>query len=184
MGSSRKGIAGRKPLPDAVKELRGTLEDRRSRSATPGTPLTKIQQITSTRGIRVLTNKRAKEIFKQKCNQLMGLKILTELDLENLAIYAYNLDKIFNLMKDLEEEGDTITLFKVIYRKNGDVEQVPTKCIENPKWKLYRSLVDVNNKISGDYGFSPVGRMKFSLPKDLTPADPFEEIKQKMLGTK
>ena len=61
MGSSRKGIAGRKPLPDEVKDLRGTLEDRRSRGTTPGVPLTKITEITSTRGIRVLTTKRAKE---------------------------------------------------------------------------------------------------------------------------
>lgn len=184
MGSSRKGIAGRKPLPDEVKSLRGTLEERRSRGATPGVPLTKIQQITSTRGLRVLTTKRAREIFKQKCNQLMGLKLLTSLDLEILAVYAHNLDKIFTLMNELASEGDIITLYKVIYRQSGDTEQVPTSCIVNPKWKLYFSLVEINNKISGDYGFSPVSRMKFSIPKDVKPEDPFAEIKQIMLEAK
>ncbi len=184
MGSSRKGIAGRKPLPDEVKDLRGTLEDRRSRGATPGIPITKITQITSARGIRVLTTKRAKDIFKQKCNQLMGLKILTELDLENLAIFAHNLDKIFSLMNELANEGDVITLYKVIHRKTGEIDQIPLKCIANPKWKLYQSLVEMNNKISGDYGFSPVSRMKLSLPGADKPSDPFEEIKQKMLEAK
>jgi len=182
MGSSRKGIAGRKPLPDEVKDLRGTLEERRSRGTTPGVPLTKITEVTSTRGIRVLPTKRAKEIFKQKCNQLMGLKILTQLDLENLAIYAHNLDKIFSLIEELKDEGDIITLYQVIYKKNGDTVQVPTKSIVNPKWKLYFSLVETNNKISGDYGFSPVSRMKFSLPKQDEPADPFAAVKQAMLG--
>lgn len=182
MGSSRKGIAGRKPLPDEVKDLRGTLEKRRSRGTTPGLPLTKITQITSTRGMRILTNRRAKDIFKQKCNQLLNLKLLTELDLEALAIYSHNLDKIFTLIDELSKEEDIITLYKVIYRKNGDIDKVPLKSITNPKWKLYFALVESNNKISGEFGFSPVARMKFALPAEEKPSDPFEEIKNAMLG--
>lgn len=179
---SRKGIGGRKPLPDEVKALRGTLEDRRSRSSISGKHITKITQVTSTRGIKVLRTKRAKEIFKQKCNQLMDLKILTEIDLENIAIYSHNLDKIFSLMETIEKEGDTITLYKVIYKLDGDTIQVPIKCVTNPKWKLYADLVQMNNRIGSDYGFSPVARMKFSLPKATETLDPFEALKKQMSG--
>ena len=96
---------------------------------------------------------------------------------------AYKEDKLHptdlksSLIEELKNEGDIITLYKVIYKVNGDTEQVPTKSIVNPKWKLYFSLVETNNKISGDYGFSPVSRMKFSLPKQDEPADPFAAVK-------
>lgn len=175
--SNRKGIGGRKPLPDEVKELRGTLEERRARGKTPGIPLNKITQVTSTRGIKVLQTERAKNIFKQKCNQVMGLKLLTEADLDNLSIYAYNLDRLFTLMQELKEEGDIITLYEVIYKANGDIVQVPTKCVPNPKWALYFKLVTWCDKIGGNFGFSPVARLKFGPIKEDKPEDLFAELK-------
>lgn len=177
--SSRKGIGGRKPLPDEVKELRGTLEERRARGKTPGIPIQDINKVVSVRGIRVLQTDRAKQIFKQKCNQLIGLKLLTEIDYDNISIYANNLDKLYSIMKDLKEEGDTITLYKVIHKANGDTLQIPTTCLQNPKWKLYFSLIQTIDKIGGNYGFSPVARLRFgSFKPDDTPEDPFAAIKQ------
>lgn len=181
---NRKGIGGRKPLPDEVKELRGTLEERRARGKTPGIPLSKITQVTSARGIKVLQTERAKNIFKQKCNQVMGLKLLTEVDLDNLSIYAHNLDKIFDLMREIKEEGDIITLYEVIHRCNGDIEQIPTKCVPNPKWNLYFKLVAWCDKIGGNFGFSPVARLKFGPIKEEKPEDPFAELKALTAGSK
>lgn len=172
-------------MPDEVKELRGTLEERRARGKTPGIPIKDLNQVVSVRGIRVLQSDRAKQIFKQKCNQLIGLKLLTEIDFDNISIYANNLDKLYSLMRDLKEEGDTITLYKVIYKKSGDIEQIPTSCVTNPKWKIYFSLIATLDKIGGNYGFSPVSRLRFGTIKDDDmPADPFAELKKMLTSGK
>jgi P27 family predicted phage terminase small subunit len=183
--SNRKGIGGRKPLPDEVKELRGTLEERRARGKTPGIPIQELHKVVSVRGIRVLQSDRSKQIFKQKCNQLIGLKLLTEIDYDNISIYANNLDKLYLLMKDLKEEGDTITLYKVIHKLNGETEQIPLKCVMNPKWKIYFSLIATIDKIGSNYGFSPVSRLRFGTIKDdPDPVDPFAELKKQLTAGK
>ena len=177
--SSRKGIGGRKPLPDEVKELRGTLEERRARGKTPGVPVQDLSKVVSVRGIRVLQSDRAKQIFKQKCNQLIGLKLLTEIDYDNISIYANNLDKLYSLMKDLKEQGDTVTLYKVIHKLDGETVQIPIKCVVNPLWNIYFSLIATLDKIGSNYGFSPVSRLRFGTIKDDdTPVDPFASLKQ------
>lgn len=173
--SGRNG--GRKPLPEELKKLRGTDRKDRKRSTSVGVPVEEWSAISSTRGIRILQSQRAKDIFKAKCNQLISLGILSECDLDQLSFYSYNLDKLYSLMADLRNESDMITLYKVIYRANGEAEKIPSKTVINPKWKLYFSLIDTINKVGSEFGFTPVARQKLKLP-DKPKLDPISELKK------
>ncbi len=177
--SGRNG--GRKPLPEELKVLRGTARRDRKRESSKGIPVDKWSSISSTRGIKILQSARAKAIFKAKCNQLILLGILSEADLDQLSFYAYNLDKLYSLMGDLREESDMITLYKVIYRGDGETEKIPTKTIINPKWKLYFSLIDTINKVGSEFGFTPVARQKLKLPEE-PKLNPIEELKRQLNG--
>lgn len=170
---------GRKPLPDEIKILRGTDRPDRMRDALKGLQVQDWLSVSSTRGVKVLQTRRAKEIFKAKCNQLIPLRILAETDLDQLAIYANNLDKLYSLMQDLYQEGDTITLYVLKTYLDGTTEQIPTKCIINPKWKLYFHLVDTINKIGSEFGFTPVSRQKIHVPEP-PKVDPLAELRKQI----
>ena len=64
---------------------------------------TDIRQITSCSKLKMLPTKRAKDIFKQKANQLIALRVLTELDLEQLAVYANSVDLIFDCLEGMRK---------------------------------------------------------------------------------
>ena len=177
--SGRNG--GRKPLPEELKILRGTDRKDRKRSSSKGIPIDEWASISSTRGIKVLQSARAKAIFKAKCNQLISLRILSEADLDQLSFYSYNLDKLYSLMVDLRNESDMITLYRVIYRANGDAEKIPSKTVINPKWKLYFSLIDTINKVGSEFGFTPVARQKLKLPEE-PKLNPLETLKKQLHG--
>lgn len=173
---------GRKPLPDEVKKLRGTDRKNRSRPAAKADIVDQWSSIASTRGVRVLQTRRAREIFKTKCNQTIALRILSQADLDQLAIYANNLDKLYSLMQDLHAEGDTVTLYKVIYHENGVTEKVPSKLVTNPKWKIYFNLIDTINKIGSEFGFTPVARQKIQVPEE-PQLDPLAALRKQIGGS-
>ena len=104
-----------------------------------------------------LKKKRAKEIFIEKANQLITLRILTPFDLEQLSIYAYALDQAYSSMEKISALG----CFKETYDDNGRI----LRYVENPYLKLFRDMVDIANKIGSDFGFSPVSRQKLKAGK-------------------
>ncbi len=103
----------------------------------------------------ILKSKRSRKIFLEKANQLIALRILSVLDLEQLVIYAWSLDKAFTAIEEIRKD-DAIAEFSAVYNKEGDI----TKYVENPYYKRFRDMVDVVNKIGTDFGFSPVSRIR------------------------
>lgn len=158
-------MKGRKPTPDAIKKMRGTDQPCRMNDNNIDT-LQNSDLITNASQLKVLRNKRSKEIFKEKANQLMKLQMLTELDLEQLAIYANNLDMLFKCIKEIKK-GE----FREIHDENGYL----LRYIENPYLKLYKDLVVSTNKMAADFGFNPVSRNKFTIekPQATNPLDQF-----------
>lgn len=112
-----------------------------------------VSSIKLTKGNKILKTQRSKKIFNEKANQLLHIGILTELDIEQLAIYAYSLDELFVCIDEIKNVGR----FKEIYDENGHV----LRFIENPYMKRYREMFEIVNKIASDFGFTPVSRMKF-----------------------
>ena len=145
-------MKGRKKIPDSIKELRGTNQPCRMSGETNINPVEDFMEISDAKGLSVLKTKRAKDIFKEKANQLIQLKVLTNMDLEQLAIYAHNVDMMFTCMTELKKYK-----FKEVKDKNQN-----TVTIENPYLKLYKDLIPLINKMASEFGFSPVSRMKFN----------------------
>lgn len=163
---------GRKPIPDSLKVLRGTDQKTRMRGSLEVPALNDITGIVDVKKFTVLKSKRAKDIFIDKANQLIKLKLLTEMDIEQLVIYASSLDILFTCMKEMKKD-----LFKEIYAEDKEGNIFLKGMVPNPYIKLYREMIEITNKIGSDFGFSPVSRMKLKAEKEKE-VDPFEKLMQ------
>ena len=146
-------MKGRKALPREIKQLRGTLKKSRDTGEITTDKITEISEILDTKKLKVLKTRRSREIFREKANQLIKLNILTDIDLEQLAVYAYSLDILFDCMDEISKGK-----FREVYDDNGHI----IRFIQNPYIKLYREMIEVCNKIGGDFGFNPVSRAKLA----------------------
>lgn len=158
---------GRKPIPDELKKLRGTDQPcRLSGSVDYAEKITDISKITSTARMKLLPTKRAKDIFKQKANQLISLGILTILDIEHLAVYANSLDVLFSCMENMRNAP--------VKKYNKDDELIGY--VPDPSIQMYRQMVEHVNRIGAEFGFTPMSRQKINQPEhdDKTP---FEMLK-------
>lgn len=143
-------MKGRKKLPNAVLALRGTDQPCRMREELAVEPI--IDPILKLPRSSPLKSKRAKNIFIEKSNQLISMRILTSFDIEQLSIYAYALDQAYTCMEEVSEQG----LFHETFDDNGRI----LRYVENPHLKLFKEMVDIVNKIGADFGFTPVSRQK------------------------
>lgn len=157
---------GRKPIPNELKILRGTNQPCRMKPTIEADLISEINQIVDLKNFKVLQSKRAKDIFIQKANQLIKLKLLTDMDIEQLVVYASSLDILFTCMKEMKKE-----MFVKIYETKDDVVYLKGM-IANPHIKLYREMIEIVGRIGSDFGFSPVSRMKLHAEKEQE-KDPF-----------
>ncbi len=143
---------GRKPSPDALKVAHGTDQPCRM-SGDDGVPkLTDVDQIMSVSKSKLLPTKRSREIFKKKANQLIGMRVLTELDLEHLAVYANSLDVLFSCLEGMRRP------VQERYDKHGNL----VGYIQPPELSIYKQMVDHVNRIGGEFGFTPVSRQRIN----------------------
>jgi len=126
--------------------------------------LTDIRQITSASRMKLLPTKRAKAIFKTKANQLIALRVLTELDLEHLAVYANSLDVLFSCLDGMREPA------KEKFDKNGQL----IGYVAPPEISLYRQMVEHVNRIGAEFGFTPVSRQRINQE----PADDKDDLEE------
>ena len=156
---------GRKATPNALKELRGTDQPVRMRDEINTVPITD-PIVSIPRGSQLQT-KRARDIFKKKANQLIALRVLTEMDLELLGVYASSLDMFYTCVEKIGSED----LVVEVTGKNG------TTLVKNPYLSIMSDMVDTINRIGGEFGFSPVSRQK--LKAEVKEEDnPFKELIQ------
>lgn len=144
---------GRKPIPDQLKALRGTDQPcRMSGKVDTVDRISDIREITSTKKMKLLPTKRAREIFKSKANQLIGLGILTELDIEHLAVYANSLDVLFSCMEGMRKPP--------VERKDKAGRLLGY--VAPPEIAMYKQMVDHVNRIGAEFGFTPMSRQRIN----------------------
>ena len=159
---------GRKPLPDAVKQLRGTDQPCRMSNAVDGADkITDIKKITSAAKLKLLPTKRAKDIFKTKANQLIALGVLTSMDLEHLAVYCNSLDVLFDCMEGMRKPA--------LEKKNKAGAIVGY--VARPEIAMYKQMVENINRLGSEFGFTPLSRQKVN-QQELEEKDPFAELAQ------
>ncbi len=156
---------GRPKIFDEVKKLRGTDQPcRMSGNIDQADKLTSIDQITSTAKLKVLKTKRAKDIFKTKANQLIALGVLTEMDIEHLALYAFSLDFVFTCMSDIMDN---------VEKGARMMDGIAIKEV-NTMFKAF----DYVNRLGADFGFTPMSRQKMNQ----SPKEEEDELSQFLSG--
>ena len=150
---------GRKRIPDEIKEARGTLQPCRSQG---DDGIERLVKVTPPKWLPPM----AKKIFKEKTNILINYRVLTPLDLDNMALYANALADYIEALKILQEQGKYNTVFDDTGRVIGFVE--------NPYLKNMRESVKVITAIGSQYGLSPASRV--SITKDMKKDDDKDEF--------
>ena len=143
---------GRKPLPDAVKRTRGTLQKCRSRPTMDGEKITNISEVMSSPNISYLNNPRALEILREKVQYLITLGIMEAAYIDLLAAYAYNLERYEYCTRQIEQTGKII--IERVDRNGNPV------FVENPLVKLSFKYLDQVKALASEYGLTPIARQK------------------------
>ena len=158
-------MAGRKPIPNELKKLRGTDQPVRMRDELSVEPIT--TPFVSVPKDIPLKTKRAKQIFLGKANQLIALRVLTAFDIESLSLYAETLDTAYTCMEELSKK-DAVE-FQSYLDKNENLKYAP-----NPYRKLLHECIELANKIGSDFGFTPVSRQRIGTQ----PVEKKDELQQ------
>lgn len=150
-------MRGRRPKPTELKLLQGTARKDRTKENRPEP--TKVDALPDPPDY---LKKHGKRLWKQQLQQLIQLKMLTQVDLNVLGQYCKEWDLYNMAIDDLDKNG-----FKNKY------DQISASVtIKNQAFKNMLSISD-------RFGFVASAREKLSVPQD-KPADPLEQHMQKM----
>lgn len=138
-------MRGRKPLPTAVKKLRGNPGNRHLNPDEP-----KPKSLTNDPPEHLSPG--GKKYWKETVKLLEGIGILSELDADLLGLYSETKSKWVNAMKQIMENG------YIVNAPSGFPVQSPWVQIAN---KAYDQLM----KILPEFGFSPSSRSRIKIEK-------------------
>lgn len=150
--SERIVLAGRPPTPTALKELHGNPGKRplNEDEPRPGVylPDKPPYELTET----------AQEIFSNKARELFACGILTQLDVEFLAIWAELMDDYITLVKQVRDEGFVYYKQKLLY--DGNTRNEPER---NPNLITLENLRREIRFYSARLGTEPSARTKLQV---------------------
>lgn len=155
-------MASPKPLPDKIKNLRGTSRKDRSN---PSQPVPKAAD--SIPDAPQYWNKYAKEEWYRVTAELQAIGILHEIDLSIIQVYCYNWGLWCEASRTLEEEGKTI----MMQNKGGGVYP-----IKSPWIAIKSDAEKALMKLTSEFGFSPASRTRISAPKKEGEKDPLKSM--------
>lgn len=165
---------GRKPLPDEVKAMRGTLRKcRTAASATAPAGRGVCKPVTKAAPPAWLADD-ARKIFDRTARMLISWKVLTKLDIPLLAAYAA---AYANLQRAYADIVSGPGYFIETENRSGS-----TSITMHPAAKLFKDSLDVVNKVGAQFGLSPVSRRQVESAdaKELHDAekatDPFDQF--------
>lgn len=136
---------GRPPLPDTIKEKRGTFRKSRQRPTieTPAVQLIDVKAPARLKG-------EAKKIYERVVRQCFANGILADIDADALSLYAWELAELIELQKRLKNEDYVVEEMT----KNGTTVKL------NPLVKVVQTKMAAVNAIGTQFGWSPLSRMR------------------------
>lgn len=152
---------GRKALPNKVKELRGTDQPVRMIDEVEYERITKISVP------RILTTTRARKIYRERSQVLINMQLLQEPDQDLLVAYANTLDLYYQA---IELQKDQELVLEMINTKGQTMKVI------SPYIKLQKELLDIVNKLSGHFGFSPSSRASLNVQGPKEKMTEFEKL--------
>lgn len=97
---------------------------------------------------------KAKTLFNDLSEDLIELNVLNNLDINSLALYCHHYIKFLELEKEIKKEGETIE-----YTNREGF----TNVVENPKLKIKNKYFEILNKLSKEFGLSPLSRLRLTV---------------------
>lgn len=97
---------------------------------------------------------KAKTLFSDLSEDLINLNVLNNLDVNSLALYCHHYIKFLELEKEIKKEGETIE-----YTNREGF----TNVVENPKLKIKNKYFEILNKLSKEFGLSPLSRLRLTV---------------------
>lgn len=152
---------GRPKIPDSLKVIRGTDQPVRM-SGESDVPV-----LTDVKAPKFLTGD-AKKIFEQTAGRLCACRVLTELDIEQLAMYAINMGRALEAETKMKKEGTVVS----VQTKQGKMQMV------SPWFKIQKECLSAASSIAQQFGLTPVSRMRVAqmLQPKQKDEDPFAEF--------
>lgn len=98
--------------------------------------------------------KKAKDLFKEISDELIEMKVLNNLDVNSLALYCDYYIKFLDINKKIKNEGELIE-----YTNKAGA----TNLVENPKLKIKNKYFEVVNKLSKEFGLTPMARLRLTV---------------------
>lgn len=141
-------MKGRKPVPEAIKKMKGTNQVCRTREEGVYERITKVSLP------KELISKRAKRIYKERCQMLINQKVLQEPDLAMLAAYANTYDQYMVCLESWNIDPRPLV---------GKMTAYGIMMIPNPVIKMQSSLLNTLNMIGLQFGFSPIARASMKI---------------------
>lgn len=138
---------GRLPLPEKIKSTRGTARKCRKRDevVAPKVELVDVNVPSHLKG-------KAREIFELKVRQCFGLGILAEIDIDALALYAWEMAELLQLQQRLKKEDYVVE----------EVTKSGTALKTHPLVKVVTAKLATVNAIGSQFGWSPVSRIRLA----------------------
>jgi P27 family predicted phage terminase small subunit len=109
----------------------------------------------------------AKEKWNQIIDELKELGLVTNLDINALAIYCDALYRYEKAVQKIEQEGETIE-----YTNKGGA----TNLQQNPQVRIANQFAKIAKGFGGDLGLTPSHRLKLVVPKEEKKEDPFGDL--------
>jgi P27 family predicted phage terminase small subunit len=143
---------GRKPLPTAIKEMRGTVQPCRvNKNELRPDVLAKLPPVP-----RWFT-KTQRKIYKAKGEQLRGMGVLTTLDIELFVSFCREYGNYIDSSIELEK----IPLLASLSEAQGNIVKRVSK-VNKESWERAKSL-------ASEFGFTPSSRAKLIITDDENP---------------
>ena len=141
-------MAGRKPLPARVKQLRGT--DQPCRTSMDEMEYEKLTKVAVP---KILNSTRARKIFKERAAELIAKGMLQKPDVDLLTAYANAYDMWMKATEQLNEDGLTV----VMKTKTGSMTMA------HPLISVSSTMLNHVKSIGLLFGFSPSARASLKM---------------------
>ena len=152
---------GRKSLPNKIKTLRATDQPVRMMDEV------EYERISKVTVPRILSTTRARKIYKERSQVLINMKLLQEPDQDLLVAYANTLDLYYQAIEKQKNE-DLVT--ELVNAKGHKMQVI------SPYIKLQKDLLEMVNKLSGHFGFSPSSRASLKVQAPREKMSEFEKL--------
>lgn len=148
---------GRKPIPDAIKKQRGTLQPCRARPDAPiAAPPNGLPEPPEWLG------EIAAQEWRDKIGELDAMKILAKADLTLLAALCNEWETYQKAEQELQQNGRVY----IVQDEDGGIKKVETQ----PGVRIAKDALEQYRKISAVFGFSPADRQGIKAQKPEKPA--------------